>query len=635
MTIDNQLHEHDAQPLLSVSTNSAQYLRFTALDDFNGNSFGLVKSDAAPGRVDGRLSSPTPGVTDLVSQTPVQATISVLPALQEKYLPLPYSPVDVKISGNWQLSPSLRTVFSTSDTTAGKVFTVNSLVPTPSRDQLRALPAGYDAASTPKATAGALALDLAVPKSVPSIVFSDENAVTRGQTTAFDKLAAIEHWFTTPSDGGFHYTLTPSPALPSGPAGITAFLKIKQGFCEQFATVFTLMARHLGLPARVAVGFTPGEPDPTTPGTYDVSTSDAHAWPEVWFSGIGWVRFEPTPRSGLGAFTPSYLATVAPPTKAAPSAAASAAPTVAPVKKPDPDALRPNPSAASATAGSSVSLAGVLTILGVVLLLLLALSPALGRLLVRRRRVATARTGAAPGAASAAVAAGSHALWSELMDTVRDVGVTLPVSDTPRAIGRRLAALLVPSRFGDKPDAEAFAGTPFAVGSVNRRVARGRSASGFASAGAADSVAGAGGVAVLEPPGETVELGMGGRSGSDEESGQERDGRVLAALGRVVSAEERARYGRPDAAGSIGGGDVGGHAGASVGSGGAGGDVRLIRSALLASAPGSVRVQAFLLPRSVLGRVRGRAAGGSRLVGQVTTALGVPARSMARKLRRH
>ena len=610
MTIDQQLHERGTpQVLVRVTTNSAQYLRFTALDNFDGNSFSLVKSDAAPGKVDGRLSSSTPGISDQVSQTPVQDTISVLPTLAERYLPLPYSPVDVKISGIWQLSPSLRTVFSTSDTTAGKTFTVDSLVPNPSRDQLRANPAGYDAATTPKATADALALDLAVPGSVPSVVFKDEDQVIKGQKTAFDKLAALERWFTTPSVGGFQYTLTPSPALSSGPAGIAQFLKFKQGFCEQFASVFTLMARHLGLPARVAVGFTPGEPDPTTPGSYDISTSDAHAWPEVWFSGAGWVRFEPTPRSGLAAFTPTYLATVTPPTTTKPTAAPTTAPTTAPLKKPDADAVKPKPEAAATVASSGSSLEGILVALVIVVVLLLLLSPALGRLLVRRRRVHAARVGAAPGAAPDEVAAGSHALWSELMDTVRDVGVLLPNSETPRAIGRRLSGLLVPSRFGGDSGDEAFAGTPFAIGGARRP--------GGPRETGPDRVAG--GVVVLDRPVETVQLGS-ASGGADSDA---RDQQLLDALGRVVGAEEKARYGRPGAPD------------ASDGRARVGDDVRLIRGALISSAPGGLRVQALLLPRSVLGRARGRVTTGGRLAGRIAATLGGPARAAGRLLRRN
>ncbi|MGH2730757.1 MAG: transglutaminaseTgpA domain-containing protein [Actinomycetota bacterium] len=73
--------------------------------------------------------------------------------------------------------------------------------------------------------------------------------------------------------------------------------KTRAGYCQQFATAFAVLARSLGFPARVSVGFLPGETDPATPDSYVVRGTDAHAWPEVAFQEVGWVAFEPTPRS--------------------------------------------------------------------------------------------------------------------------------------------------------------------------------------------------------------------------------------------------------------------------------------------------------------------------------------------------
>ena len=75
------------------------------------------------------------------------------------------------------------------------------------------------------------------------------------------------------------------------------FLSERRGFCVQFATAYAVMARTLGIPTRVAVGFTPGES--VGDGTYVVSSHDAHAWPEIWLAGIGWTHmFDPTPPAG-------------------------------------------------------------------------------------------------------------------------------------------------------------------------------------------------------------------------------------------------------------------------------------------------------------------------------------------------
>ncbi len=91
--------------------------------------------------------------------------------------------------------------------------------------------------------------------------------------------------------GDFTYDVTVDPADDT--SAIEAFLQDRRGFCVQFASVYAVMARSLGIPARVAVGFTPGDDDN---GVYTVRSHDAHAWPELWLDGLGWTHlFDPTP----------------------------------------------------------------------------------------------------------------------------------------------------------------------------------------------------------------------------------------------------------------------------------------------------------------------------------------------------
>jgi transglutaminase-like putative cysteine protease len=92
---------------------------------------------------------------------------------------------------------------------------------------------------------------------------------------------------------------------------LTEFLtSTRRGYCQQFAAAFALLARHLGFPARVSVGFLPGGTTPAEPTKFNVEGTDAHAWPEVLFEDYGWVRFEPTP--GNSASPPSYTSQIAP-----------------------------------------------------------------------------------------------------------------------------------------------------------------------------------------------------------------------------------------------------------------------------------------------------------------------------------
>lgn len=125
-------------------------------------------------------------------------------------------------------------------------------------------------------------------------------------TTPFDRAIEIQNYLR--GDGGFSYSLTLAPTRTSinGAAvdPITNFLLTKQGYCVQFATAMIMLARLERIPARMAIGFLPGTSSVQT-SSYTVIQSDAHAWPELYFPGLGWTRFEPTPGSRSGS-VPDY-----------------------------------------------------------------------------------------------------------------------------------------------------------------------------------------------------------------------------------------------------------------------------------------------------------------------------------------
>ena len=82
---------------------------------------------------------------------------------------------------------------------------------------------------------------------------------------------------------------------------IANFISEKRGFCVQFASTYAVMARSLGIPSRVAVGFTPGD---LRDGVFHVQSHNAHAWPEIWLAGLGWTHlFDPTPPAGSSGVT--------------------------------------------------------------------------------------------------------------------------------------------------------------------------------------------------------------------------------------------------------------------------------------------------------------------------------------------
>ncbi len=116
---------------------------------------------------------------------------------------------------------------------------------------------------------------------------------------------AIEAWLR--SSGGFTYD--EQPPQTRGTAPLVGFVtQTKAGYCQQFAGAMALMLRYLGIPARVAAGFTSGRYDKEAK-TWTVNDREAHTWVEVWFKGYGWLPFDPTPSRGTlgGPYTSSSL----------------------------------------------------------------------------------------------------------------------------------------------------------------------------------------------------------------------------------------------------------------------------------------------------------------------------------------
>jgi Transglutaminase-like superfamily/Domain of unknown function (DUF4129) len=129
-----------------------------------------------------------------------------------------------------------------------------------------------------------------LPDDLPAVVEATARSVTADAESPYEQAIALQAWFRNE----FEYSLEVQSG--HGSNAIESFLQERIGYCEQFSATFAAMARTLGIPSRVAVGFTPGVQN--AEGWYSVLGKNAHAWPELWFDGIGWVLFEPTPGRG-------------------------------------------------------------------------------------------------------------------------------------------------------------------------------------------------------------------------------------------------------------------------------------------------------------------------------------------------
>jgi len=172
---------------------------------------------------------------------------------------------------SWSVSPYIQN---------GDQYQVRSLMINPSRKQLREAGSEYPQAITE------------YYMQVPENIFDDLNRlaaqITSGKTSSFDKAEAITEYLRQ----NIRYSDT-IPAPPPGMDPLSWFLFTwKSGFCNYYATAEVLLLRSQGIPARLVVGYSQGIKG--NYGSYTVLGTNAHAWPEVYFPGIGWVEFEPT-----------------------------------------------------------------------------------------------------------------------------------------------------------------------------------------------------------------------------------------------------------------------------------------------------------------------------------------------------
>lgn len=138
---------------------------------------------------------------------------------------------------------------------------------------------------------------------VPDRVSALARRLAEGKTSTYDTIVAMQDWL----GANTTYTLD-IPPLPSGADAVEQYLFVdKQGFCEQIASSLAVMLRSIGVPARVATGYVAGEFDQLA-GEFVVRGSDAHAWVEVYFPGVGWQGFDPTASVPLsGEFDRSFV----------------------------------------------------------------------------------------------------------------------------------------------------------------------------------------------------------------------------------------------------------------------------------------------------------------------------------------
>ncbi len=428
VSLRRSLVGNDTRPVITLATTAStpDYLRMSVLELFDGEQWQPV------------------GPNETGAQPPPRADGSAPSADQPPAGPVAEYQLDVGPLGGTTLpSPS------------GSYLSLSNWPVV--WDQRTSLPARADGqsvegarigliATTPNLDADALRVASAVPPR-PEQVFGENLAdpspltgeelpqlareITAGSATPFDAALALQRWFTTEGD----FTYSTQVEGGSDEDALAAFLEERVGYCEQFAATMALMARSVGIPARVVVGFTQGALEGNQ---WVVRGTDAHAWPELWMGSAGWVRFEPTPGAPTTT-TPVYTSTTqasegptAAPTES--SASPTAGSTDAPAQVPDELSAAP---IGQQTGGQGLPVRWILA--GLVLVVLLI--PGAVRL-GRRRRRATIGDG--------------EAAYREVVDTMVDLRLGAE-SATPRSTVAAVTTLMTTEGGGtpgDRPDVD-------------------------------------------------------------------------------------------------------------------------------------------------------------------------------------
>ncbi|NQY57108.1 MAG: transglutaminase domain-containing protein [Ilumatobacteraceae bacterium] len=406
--IRSRLTNRQNNEMFLVRTNVQSYWRSSALPEFDGQLWGLPERDLQS--TDNDLARGRPGSIEMRHQVQISD-------LGGQLVPAAPDPIEATGPGDLRWNPDTSTIV-TDELVRGDVFEFVSASPR------------FDPAVLQTATSVAPPdpIYVELPDDLPDVVEERAREVTAGATSSFEAARRLQDWF----QSEFEYSLEVQPGHDGN--AIESFLRERVGYCEQFAGTYAAMMRSLGIPARVAVGFTPGllQPD----GSYSVLGRNAHAWPEVWFDDLGWVPFEPTPGRGApGAenYTgqPIQQDTTPPPLTGGNGEQGSAPTTTAPLNLPPEDFTEFDPQlnlpdfeldqdlGVPVIADDGDSSGGPSWwVVAVVVLALVSVAPAVIRR-VRRRAEGTdplSRLGV---------------LWERSLDAVRDVGVTPPTTATP------------------------------------------------------------------------------------------------------------------------------------------------------------------------------------------------------------
>lgn len=430
----NSLKEQSDMEILRYDTTdqTPAPLRLAVVDTYNGNTFQPTTSTLSrDNTVQSGISAVDLFAAENVSEQEVTSAVTITTLSQSAFLPVQDEPKRVEIDGRWLYDDTSLNILGSGVTVEpGLEYTVQSSKKSFDPDQLdSAAELPPEIVTRWTTLTPALSADLQ----------RETNIVTGDGKTPYAMAVALQQHFR--QDGGFTYSLD-VPDFTDG-RSVISFLNQKRGFCVHYASAMALMARSAGIPSRVVTGYLPGEKTEGATSqdgrsTYVVRGKDAHAWPELYFQGAGWVRFEPTPSNHVGTLpgwtvqgeqAPLPEPTVDTPTQepsSQPSNQTSAAPGGESARDPRfSEGNNGDPKTENADTEAQPTPWWVWLLVGAIAALVLAVAAVMWLRARRAKQLAAAATS-------------GEAMWKAMLDDLADLGMVFPPASTEKDIARSL-----------------------------------------------------------------------------------------------------------------------------------------------------------------------------------------------------
>ncbi|TMD59137.1 MAG: transglutaminase domain-containing protein [Chloroflexi bacterium] len=296
LTIAGSVNLPTGEVLNYTSSAAPQYLAGFSYDHFDGHTWTSLSS---VNRQDYEADAALPNDTaHNYTRATTSVTLVLPPAGPKHYIFGPAQPASFDVAITVYGNPIVSAWAQRSAMTNGEHYQVTSFISTASSQDLSAVSLPQDNPAMWKGDGNYSTLQayyLQVPAGLSPQVRKTAQQWTQGAANTYDVLKRLEAHLSDQAQ--FTYAVD-NPPVPGNVDAVSWLLQTRRGYCTYYATAMTIMARQLGIPARIVNGFSHGHLD-NQRKVWVVDGSDAHSWVQAYFPGFGWINFDPTPGYAL------------------------------------------------------------------------------------------------------------------------------------------------------------------------------------------------------------------------------------------------------------------------------------------------------------------------------------------------